>query len=316
MVVTNLYPTERKPQWGTFVKEQVDYLKKSFPNDLEIDVYLIDSSKSNLVYLDALLALPRLARKNMYELVHAHYGLSLISLLFVSLPIVVTFHGTDLLFWPVKIISKILSYKASRHIVVSKNLQKELPSGVIIPCGIEVDKFFLPKYKLSNNSEAEIGSQHIVALFPANPSVKVKNYSLFRKVCKRLETRGKIVKEIHLCNIPRDEVPAVYWKSSVMILTSFREGSPTVVKEAIAAKLPFVSVDVGDVKEWVDCVDFGVVVKSRDPDKIADNVIELLGRISSRDKLDNTRSIDKMEITNISRRLKSLYDDVLCEKNL
>ena len=99
-----------------------------------------------------------------------------------------------------------------------------------------------------------------------------------------------------------------------MLLTSLSEGSPTVIKEAIAAKLPFVSVDVGDVKEWAALVEFGVVVPDRDPKTIADAVIALLTRIKHRPLLDNSKCLEAMDIANIARRIRRVYDEVLEER--
>ena len=97
----------------------------------------------------------------------------------------------------------------------------------------------------------------IKVLFPSDPANRIKDYRLFQAVRQELERRGNRVEEVHLVNIPRAMVREVYWDCDLMFLTSFSEGSPTVIKEAIAAKLPFVSVDVGDVKEWARLVDFG-----------------------------------------------------------
>ena len=112
-------------------------------------------------------------------------------------------------------------------------------------------------------------------------------------------------------NIDRESVREVYWNCDVMLLTSLSEGSPTVIKEAIAAKLPFVSVDVGDVKEWAALVEFGVVVPDRDPKTIADAVTTLLARIKHRTLLDNSKCLEAMDIENIARRIRTIYDELL-----
>ncbi len=39
--------------------------------------------------------------------------------------------------------------------------------------------------------------------------------------------------------------------SDVLLLTSYWEGSPNVIKESMACNLPIISVDVGDVKEVI-----------------------------------------------------------------
>jgi glycosyltransferase involved in cell wall biosynthesis len=315
LIVTNLYPTNQRPVWGIFVKEQVTSLRSAFKNNLNIDVYLIDGSKSKLSYLKALFFLPWLVKVKNYDLLHVHYGLSLLSILFIFRPIVVTFHGSDLLRWPTKGISKLLRFKASRIIVVSKNLQDVISTGVVIPCGIDVSKFLLPKNYKSSKFYIKRNKPLLKVLFPASPHNRKKNYSLFKKVCEEIEKSGIKVKEIHLHNISRKEVPNIFWKCNIMILTSFSEGSPTVVKEAISAKLPFVSVDVGDVKEWIDKIDFGIVTNTRDPKMIADAVLKLLEQIPDREKLKNKEAIGKMGLKNIAYEIKDIYDNVLaCRK--
>ena len=151
-------------------------------------------------------------------------------------------------------------------------------------------------------------------LFPSDPARKVKDYGLFQAVCQELERRGNKVEEVHLVNIDRAKVPEVYWNCDLMLLTSLSEGSPTAIKEAIAAKLPFVSVDVGDVREWAELVEFGVVVPDRDPKTIADAVITLLTRIEHRPSLDNSKCLEAMDIANIARRIRRVYDEVLEER--
>jgi len=311
LIATNLYPTTERPFMSTFVKEQVESIRKCYP-DLTIDVRVIEGERPRWAYLQEMLRLPAIVKKGRYDIVHAHFGLTLFSMLLVRVPVVVTFHGSDLLVNPTKQVSRLLAPMASKVIVVSQKLRESLGYGEVIPCGIPVKNFTLPLCH-ENKPGPRIPGE-LKVLFPSDPANKIKDYGLFQAVCRELERRGSKVEEVHLANIDRANVPAVYWNCDLMLLTSLSEGSPTVIKEAIAAKLPFVSVDVGDVKDWAARVDFGIVVPDRNPTTMANEVIKIVSRIKRRSALDNAKCIEAMDIANIASRIKRLYDQVLEER--
>jgi len=305
--VTNLYPTAERPFTSPFVKEQVESMRKQFP-DLAIDVRVIEGERPRWPYLREMLFLPFVVKKGGYDIVHAHFGLTLVSMLLVRAPVVITFHGSDLLVNPTKHISRLLAPKASKVIVVAKRLRKSLGYGEVIPCGIRVKNFTLPS-RLTNRRTPRMTGE-LKVLFSSDPARKIKDYGLFQDTCQELARRGNKVEEVHLVNISRENVREIYWNCDVMLLTSLSEGSPTVIKEAIAAKLPFVSVDVGDVKEWAELVEFGVVVPNRDPKSIADAVITLLSTIKQRELLDNGKCLEMMDLENIAKRIRRIYHEL------
>lgn len=285
---------------------------EEFP-DLTIEVRIIEGDRPRWSYLREILLLPAVVKKGRYDIVHAHFGLTLVSTLLVRAPVVVTFHGSDLLMNPTKHLSRILAPRTSKVIVVTRQLRESLGYGEVIPCGIPVKKFAMPSCYGNKPSPRMPGDLKI--LFPADPAKKVKNYGLFQTVRQELERRGNKVDEVHLVNINREKVPEVYWNCDIMLLTSLSEGSPTVIKEAIAAKLPFVSVDVGDVKEWARLVEFGVVVPDRDPKAIADAVTTLLARIKHRTLMNNSKCLEAIDLPSTARRVRNVYDEVLQERS-
>lgn len=311
LVVTNLYPTESRPTRGIFVKEQVDSLLEQYP-DMTIDVRIIEGERPRWAYLREIPLLPAIVKRGGYDIVHAHFGLTLVSTLLVRAPVVVTFHGSDLLVIPTKHISRLLAPLTSKVIVVSQRLRGTLGYGEVIPCGIPVQNFALPA-TYENKPGSKIPGE-LKVLFPSDPANRIKDYGLFQAARQELERRGNRVEEVHLVNIPRAMVRKVYWHCDLMLLTSLSEGSPTVIKEAIAAKLPFVSVDVGDVKEWAQLVDFGTVIPDKDPKSIADAAIALLARTGPRSSLDNGKCLEMMDNANIARRIRRVYGEVLGER--
>lgn len=75
---------------------------------------------------------------------------------------------------------------------------------------------------------------------------------------------------LSLQHYTRTEVNWLMCAADCLLLTSRSEGSPQVVKEAMACGCPIVSVDVGDVRERVEGIEGCYVAKSRSPQELAD----------------------------------------------
>ena len=200
LVVTNLYPTPERPFITPFVKEQVESMRECYP-DLAIDVRVIEGERPRWAYLREIPLLPAVVKKGRYDIVHAHFGLTLVSTLLVRAPVVITFHGSDLLVNPTKHVSRLLAPMTSKVIVVSQRLRESLGYGDVIPCGIRVQDFALPS-SYENNLGPRIPGK-LKVLFPSDPARKIKDYGLFQAVRQDLERRGNTVEEVHLVNIDR-----------------------------------------------------------------------------------------------------------------
>lgn len=74
----------------------------------------------------------------------------------------------------------------------------------------------------------------------------------------------------------REDVPAVLAASDVFVLPSFREGTPRVVTEAMAAGLPVVATDIAGLPEQVADGESGYLVPTGDPAAVADRLGQLL----------------------------------------
>lgn len=292
-----------------FIKEQIDALKKSFV--FEEIIYLINGlHKSKLEYLKSIFIVPYLIKKNKPDIIHIHYGISGLFLLFFrpNIPVYLTLHGCDFQdhgdnkfqVW----ISKLIAKKVDQIFVQNQEM-KELgllinPNTEILTCGVDTEFF---------NSELakSISFDKKVIVFPSNPDREEKNYPLFSKIVNQLETDLKdnvIIKCID--KMTRSEIRNLLSSASCLLMTSISEGSPQVIKEALSCGLPVVSVPVGNVGEMIEGVPNCYVSSTFEVDELTKLVIKAL--LGNKDGIRSS-FVDKniYDNNNIAFRLAEYY---------
>ena len=144
LAVTNMYPTEACPQFGIFVREQVESIRAL---GHEVDVLFVNAREGRLRHKAYALGAPRLWRtlaSRRYDVIHAHYVFSgMIARLQRSAPLVVTHHGPELLHpWQGPVCRLTRSW-ADRTIVVAPWMVPVLglPDVDVIPCGVDLSLF-------------------------------------------------------------------------------------------------------------------------------------------------------------------------------
>ncbi len=106
-----------------------------------------------------------------------------------------------------------------------------------------------------------------IVLFGGRPEMPVKRFALAQRAVALLARQD--VKLLTASNVPHSEMPLYLNAADVLLLTSRHEGSPTIVKEALACNLPVVSTDVGDVRERIASIDGCSVCDNDEPETIA-----------------------------------------------
>jgi glycosyltransferase involved in cell wall biosynthesis len=249
LVVTAMYPHPADVGSGAFVMHQVEQLRAL---GHLVDVLHFPGYRSRLEYLKAAVEVSRRTRREHYDVVHAHYGVTGLASLFRNgIPLVVSLHGSDALIgWHEPLISRIVCRLADATIVASRIIADRIP-GEVIPCGVDLSVFeSKPKAEARHRLNLKLERKYI--LFPFNPGRAVKRFDLASAAVAKLAGEGIDVELLTVSKIPNSEMPWYYSAADVMILCSDSEGSSTAVKEALACNLPVVSTNVGDVCEIME----------------------------------------------------------------
>jgi glycosyltransferase involved in cell wall biosynthesis len=255
LYITNMFPTEGNPFFGIFIKEQIEAIKKDFL--FKEEVYLINGlHKSKFEYIKSIFILPYLIKRNKPDIIHIHYGISGLFLLFFKpkIPIYLTLHGCDFQDhgsnrWQVWI-SKLIAKRVNQIFVQNqemKDLGGLINSNIeILTCGVDTS-FFDPL------RSRPIDFKSKVIIFPSNPQREEKNFPLFMNVIEKLQL-DNIITVKWIDKMSREEIRDLLSSADCLLMTSISEGSPQVVKEALSCGLPVVSVPVGNVAEMIEGV--------------------------------------------------------------
>jgi glycosyltransferase involved in cell wall biosynthesis len=98
----------------------------------------------------------------------------------------------------------------------------------------------------------------------------------------------------------------------VLLMTSFSEGSPNVVKEAMACNLPVVSVLVGDVPELLAGIK-GCVMCPREAEALGAALVQVLrdGQRSAGRLALQRKGLDQ---ESVARKIMTVYAEVLTQR--
>jgi glycosyltransferase involved in cell wall biosynthesis len=300
------------------VRNQGESLKNK---GVDLDYFMI-VGKGMKGYLKNISRLRKFLLIKSYDLIHAHYGLCGIvsELSRKTEKIVVSFMGDDLIgsnkndgsyTLKSKFIVKINEYFALKrydyNIVKSDELRKRLGKVQkisVIPNGVDFGKFY-PLSKDVSKERLESDEKTKIVLFVANPARKEKNYSLARNSCKLLDLEKISLKPLY--DVDQTILNLHYNAADILLLTSYHEGSPNVIKEAMACNCPIVSTDVGDVKEVIGNTE-GCYITSYDPEDVAGKI---KNAIAFGKRTNGRNNIHHLKSTVIADKIIKVYKKVL-----
>jgi glycosyltransferase involved in cell wall biosynthesis len=276
------------------------------------------------------------------DLIHAnvvHYHF--IWLLFQSLPYIITEHATQYHrfqslrnAWLKKLVFKPIFRKAKAVLPVSQHLGKKLEelfgklSIYVIPNVINTDLFYPSDRKnttytflhLSNLSEAKNIAGVLEAIKLLKQSGMYFHFQLGGNgdtLCIEEFVKSNQLEDVIqiVPSLSHAEVSEFMRNADCFVLFSDFENQPCVLTEALASGLPFISTDVGGVKEFLP-PEGGCLVEKGNVQQLVDKMADIL---------NNQPTIEKSSLVNyatqtfssshISQKINKIYNDCLVSTN-
>ncbi|MBN1462104.1 MAG: glycosyltransferase [Paludibacteraceae bacterium] len=285
-----------------YIQEQVE----AIANQGALVDYFLIQRKGVVGYVRAFKKL--LSKINAYkpDIIHAHYGLSgLFATMQRKVPVVTTYHGSDINNASIRFLSRIAIKLSKYNIFVSQKLAAiVLPTDTfaVVPCGVDLTLFY-PQDKKEARQALGLNAEEQLVLFAGAFTNSVKNYPLAKAAVDLLPS----IKLIELKGYSRQQVALLINAVDALVMCSHNEGSPQIIKEAMACNCPIVSTPVGDVPEQIKGLE-GCYLSEATPESLAEAIKKAL--------LFNKKTVARERILNtdntiIAKQLISIYKQIL-----
>ena len=321
LYVTSHWPSVDRPNLAPFIPQQVNFLRKA---GVDVTVMAYRGGANPMRYAAAIRQVRRHVASGKYDVVHARFGQAgFVAGMQRRVPVVVTFGGTDVLgrrdasgklraFGRMqRITSWLASRLATENVVVSEHLARtlRLDRYRVIPGGVDLD-LFRPIARKEARDRIGLDPDKLIVLFPGalKKSWPHKRYELASEAVELVRDDFPSVELLVVNDRPHEEVPLFMSAGDVLLVTSWLEGSPNVVKEALACNLPVVSVPVGDVPERIAGIDGCVLCDDNRPATVARGLAQVLAK---RERIDGRSSVAGLAEAMMAERTISVYESAI-----
>jgi glycosyltransferase involved in cell wall biosynthesis len=256
------------------------------------------------------------------DLVHSQFGslTALACACSVSIPLIITYRGSDLNPSPYDgrfrsaaqtLCSQLAAIRAKHIICVSSQLSSRLwwrrSIAKVIPGGVDLSVF---QYSSKEEARTKLGWPHDekIVLFNAGRSPAVKRLDLAKAAFEVIRDQiGQVRFVVMRGEVHHDEIPLYLSGSDCLLFTSDYEGSPYIIKEALACNLPVVGVAAGDVPERLEHVSPSRLV-GRDAREIGMAAVDI---IKAGQRSNGHETLQALSIENTVNRILSIYKQAI-----
>jgi len=241
-VVSNMQPDREHPERGSFVRDQVAALQALGGAEVELHEF---PPGPRALAAAALELRRRYGRRERFDVVHAHFGLTAWPALAVPGRVrALTMHGTDLADPRTRLATRAALRWIDLPAAVSRELAARIPGRAraraeVLPCGVDMERFRpLP----AGEARRALGLDEArpFLLFPADSARPEKRHELAR------ELAGAAGVELRtLGAVPPERVPLWVNAANAVLVPSEREGFGLAVLEALACDVPVLATPVG-----------------------------------------------------------------------
>ncbi len=251
LIVTNMYPSPGRPALGRFVADQVAALQRT--GEAEVAVFAFDPGGPG-AYLRAARRLRAGRRGRRFDIVHAHYGLTVWPALAArARRRLVTLHGTDLAHPRARPVTLAGLPLCDLTAVVSAPLAGQVPGWAsrgrppaVLPCGADLERF-RPLDRIQARAQLGLDPAAPCLLFAADPARAEKRIDRARAVAGDIPL-------LTLGDVDPERVPLYVNAANAVLVPSEREGFGLAVVEALACDVPVLATPVGIHPEALDGV--------------------------------------------------------------
>lgn len=303
-----------------FIKSQAEALMEA---GVTVDFFRI-TRKGLIGYLSHIRPLRKVIRNGHYDLVHAHYTFCgwVARLAHGRIPLVVSYMGSDtygsvnssgrrkLKSIPVVLQGMLLNFFVDAIIVKSQNLRKMILRkriSTVVPNGVDFKAFVPVDQETSRNKLGLAGNTRYV-LFMGNPADPRKNFSLAFKACQIAEKRVKF-RLLSPYPVKPENVPVYLNAADLLLVTSWLEGSPNIVKEAMACNCPIIATPSGDIAEVLGHTNHCHLVPF-DPEVLADRICDVL---LADERSDGRAHMHHLDNTVVAQNIIEIYKRLLAD---